>query len=147
MCDNRGNIVSPFVTSSVNVHDSKLFPISLFDFLEFAHYLELDIRDSFLTLDSGFDSCFNRNLILDFNMTPIIKPNLRGLKNQTKRYERLDEFEKYSDVYDQRYIIERCFAWEDTYRRLATRYDRLETTFNGFRNLAYSLINFRNIFR
>lgn len=125
----------------------RLFPISLFGFLELTHYLNLDVKNSFLTLDSGFDSFYNRNLILEFEMIPVIKPNLRGIKNQIKKYELLDEFERYKDVYCQRFIVERSFAWEDTYRRLNVRYDKLPITFNGFRNLAYAMINFRNIFR
>ena len=118
----------------------------MFNLLELAYYCELDIRNSFLTLDTGFDSKFNRDLISEFSLVPVIKPNSRGLKDRTKIYERLDEFERYKHIYEQRYIIERCFAWEDTYRRLATRYDKLQITFNGFRNLAYSMINFRDVF-
>lgn len=134
------------VSASVNVHDTRLFPDSLHNLLDLAYYCELDIKNSFLTLDTGFDSKFNKDLISEFNLIPVIKPNSRGLKNREKIYKQLDEFEKYKHIYKQRYTIERCFAWEDTYRRLATRYDKLQATFNGFRNLAYSMINFRNIF-
>lgn len=115
--------------------------MELFDSLN----LSLDIKNSFLTLDSGFDSQFNKDLISEFNLIPVIKPN-PGRKNQTKKYEQLDKFLKYKHIYERRYIIERCFAWEDTYRRLTTRYDKLQITFNGFRTLAHSMINFRDVF-
>ena len=143
-----GNIVSPLVVNSVNVHDTRLFPDSLFNLLELFDQLDLsfDIRNSFLTLDSGFDSQFNRNLISEFNLIPVIKPNARGLKDRTKRYEQLDMFERYKDIYSQRYIIERCFAWEDKYRKLVIRYEKLQSTHLGFKYLAFSMINFRWFF-
>jgi len=143
-----GNIVSPLVVNSVNVHDTRLFPDSLFNLLELFDQLDLsfDIRNSFLTLDSGFDSQFNRNLISEFNLIPVIKPNTRGLKDRTKRYEQLDMFERYKDIYSQRYIIERCFAWEDKYRKLVIRYEKLQSTHLGFKYLAFSMINFRWFF-
>lgn len=143
--DNLGNVVAPLIVNSINVHDTRLFPDSLYNFLELAHYQELDVKNSFLTLDTGFDSQLNRNLILEFNLVPVIKPN-PGRKSQTKRYEQLDEFSKYQDVYNQRFTIERCFAWEDKYRKLVIRYETLQSTFMGFRYLAFSMINFRWFF-
>ena len=139
-----GNIVSPLVVSSVNVHDTRLFPDSLFNLLELFDWLDLslDLRNSFLTLDSGFDSKFNRDLISEFNLIPVIKPNPRGLRDRTKIYERLDEFERCENIYERRYIIERCFAWEDKYRKLVIRYEKLQSTHLGFKYLAYSMINF-----
>jgi len=131
------------VVGSVNVHDTKLFPTSLSGLIELSYYLELDIEKSFLTLDTGFDSQCNRESILDVHLIPVIKPNLRGLKDQTKKYKRLDDFELLKSVYDKRYVIERCFAWEDKYRKLVIRYEKLQSTFMGFRYLAYSMINFR----
>ena len=114
--------------------------------LDLAYYCELDIKNSYLTLDTGFDSKFNNNLILEFKMIPVIKPNPRGLKDRTKIYKQLDNFEKYKDIYEQRYIIERCFAWEDKYRKLVIRYEKLQCTHLGFKYLAYSMINFRWFF-
>lgn len=114
--------------------------------LDFAYYCDLDIRNSYLTLDTGFDSKLNNNLISDFELVPVIKSNMRGLKDRAKIYKRLNEFEKYKDIYERRYIIERCFAWEDKYRKLVIRYETLQSTFMGFRYLAFSMINFRWFF-
>ena len=49
------------------------------------------------------------------------------------------------DIYKDRYKVERTFGW-DTYRKLALSYDKLKETRLGFRNLAYSMINFRVTF-
>ena len=139
-------MVAPFVIASVNVHDSQLFGKSFSNFLELADSLDLEILDSFLVLDPAFDSAVIKDEIVFRNMKPVIKPNMRGRKNRKKVYQILDEFEPLKEIYKGRIVIERCFAWEDTYRRLATRYDRLNETFNGFRFLAYALINFRWFF-
>lgn len=111
--------------------------------MESAYYLELEMKKSFLTLDPGFDSKENHDIILDADLIPVIKPNFRGLKDQTKRHKRLDDFELVENVYKERITIERCFAWEDKYRKLVIRYEKLQSTFMGFRYLAYSMINFR----
>lgn len=99
-----------------------------------------------MVLDSGFDSYFNNNIIEYHNLIPIIKPNPRRTRDREKIYQLLDNFEHSKDIYKGRYVIERCFAWEDTYRKLAMRYEKLNATFNGFRYLAYSMINYRWVF-
>lgn len=109
--------------------------------------MSLHLKGSYLTLDSGFCSLDNRATIEQAGMIAVIKPNLRGLNNQEKISQILDEFETHQQVYEKRYVIERCFAWEDTYRKLVIRYEKLQSTFMGFRYLAYSMINFRSIFK
>jgi hypothetical protein len=145
--DNRGNIIAPLVVRPVNVHDSKLFYESFCNLLELADDLNLEIRNSYFTLDSGFDNSPTKNEISLRNMIPVIKPNLRRLKDRKKINKILDAFEPLGYIYKERHNIERCFAWEDTYRRLVIRYERLSSVFMGFRYLAFSMINFRNIFR
>lgn len=130
----------------VNVHDTKLFDESFTNLLETADLLNLDIDESYFTLDSGFDSEFNRVIISEAQLIPIIKFNLRGLKDREKIERIFYDFETIEFIYKERYKIERCFAWEDTYRKLVIRYERLQSTFIGFRYLAYSMINFRWFF-
>lgn len=146
IADNKGNMIAPMVVTSVNVHDSILFDYSFTRLLELIQDLKLDVNNSCLTLDSGFDSEFNKSIVLAGNFTPVIKPNMRGTKSREKIYQRLDEFEILKKVYKERYKIERCFAWEDTYKKLVIRYEKLQCTFKGFRYLAYSMINFRWFF-
>ena len=114
--------------------------------MEFAFLLDIDIQGSYLTLDSGFDNATTRNEILLRGLIPAIKPNLRGLKSQKKINKILDDFETVEHIYKERYRIERCFAWEDAYRKLVTRYEKLQATFMGFRYVAYSMINYRELF-
>jgi hypothetical protein len=143
ICDNVGNIIAPLVVRPVNHHDNLLFNESFFGLLETADILHLDIQGSYLTLDSGFDSGANRVTIRGQGLTPVIHPNLRGTKDQEKREHAWETFEPYIPIYKERYKIERCFAWEDVYRRVAIRYERLQVIHMGFKYLAYSMINLR----
>lgn len=109
--------------------------------MDFADAIGLDTRDTVLTLDTGFDSQANTDRILFHSMTPVIKPNLRSTKNETLINERLDAFDE--KTYVRRFCVERTFAWEDSYRKLALRYEILEETHMGFKYLAFSMINLR----
>ena len=144
--DNNGNIVAPLTVKPVNIYDSKLFYESFSNLVELAELLELEIKNSYLTLDSGFDNAETKSEIIFRGLIPVIKPNLRGLKDRKKINKILDGFELLENIYKERYKIERCFAWEDTYRKLAIRYEKLQCTFMGFRYLGYSMINLRSVF-
>lgn len=130
----------------VNVHDNLLLDSSFTELLESMNRLGISLIDSCLTLDSGFDDEKNRNQIKYANLIPIIKPNLRGLKDREKINAKLDAFEEVREIYQERYKIERCFAWEDSYRKLVIRYETLQCTFMGFRYLVYSMINLKDVF-
>ena len=143
ICDNRGNVIAPLVVRSVNHHDTLLFNESFFGLMETADLMELDMRKSYLTLDAGFDSEANRVTIRGQGLIPVIHP----VRRNTYTKERIDwifeEFEPYREIYRQRVSIERSFAWEDVYRKLVIRYERLQCTHMGFKYLAYSMINLR----
>lgn len=132
------------IIKPVNNHDNVLFSESFEKLIETADSLHLDIFNSYLTLDSGFDSENNKVLISYQNLIPIIKPNSRNAGKE-KRYAMLDEFEEIKNIYIERIKIERCFAWKCKYRKLVTRYEKLQCTFMGFRYLAYSMVNLRSI--
>ena len=128
---------------AVNHHDSVLFNESFFNLLEVADLLELDLAGAYLTLDSGFDSEAHRVTIAGQGLIPVIYPNLRGTKDRGKVDAIWEAFEPYREVYKERYKIERSFAWEDVYRKLVIRYEKLSCTHLGFKYLAYSMINLR----
>lgn len=72
-----------------------------------------------------------------------ILSNCRKTSNPSKLEAMADMIEADQEIYKQRYKIERCFAWEDVYRKLVIRYERLQCTHLGFKYLAYSMINLR----
>jgi hypothetical protein len=133
------------VVRPVNEHDSRLFDESFANLVETADDLGWNLDHSHLTLDSGFDSEEYHRMIENAGLTPVIKPNFRGTRNQETIHQRLEEFERVEQIYKERCKIERCFAWEDTYRKLVIRYEKLQCTFMGFRYLAYAMINLRGI--
>lgn len=128
----------------VNEHDCALLPETVTQFVAFAREVCLDVKGSALTLDSGFDSHDNKAAIKEHGMMPVIYPNIRNTKHAIKIAQKFRWFNR--NIYKKRYAIERTFAWQDVYRRLAVSYDRLKKTRLGFRYLAYSMINFRVLF-
>lgn len=131
----------------MNKQDIILFSQSFSCFLALTKKIGLSIpKNTSITADPGFDSKENKELIRENGLIPIIKPNLRRLKDKKKIEEKRDEFDKIRHIYKERYRIERCFAWKDKYRRLVIRYERLRSTAMGFRYLAYSMVNFRSVF-
>ena len=62
--------------------------------METADDFNLGIINSFITLDSGFDLEFNKTIIRYANLIPVVKPNIRGLKDREKIYRILGEFKK-----------------------------------------------------
>ena len=129
---------------SVNVNDTVLLPESFAKLMDTADILGLNLAGSYLTLDAGFDSLANKTLIAWNELIPVIKPNVRGTKDEDKKELMFADFNE--EIYRERVAIERCFAWQDTYRKLVIRYEKLQATHLGFKHLAYSLINFRSIF-
>ena len=121
-----------------------ILPESLSKLVSFATSIGLNLNGSFITLDSGFDSQTNKELIRKQKMKPVISPNRRNAKKPIVIALMYRWFNK--EIYKERYKVERTFGWQDTYRRLAISYDRLEETRLGFRYLAYAMINFRITF-
>ena len=130
----------------MNTHDSVLFPDSFKKLTDTALKFSWSLVGVPLTLDPGFDSTENARLITETGMISVIKPNFRNTKNKRIIAKRTRAFKKHEVTYKLRHVIERSFAWEDKYRKLVIRYERLEATFNGFRYLAAALINFRREF-
>lgn len=128
----------------MNEHDTALLPKSIEGFIDLASLIGLDFKGSYLTLDSGFDSDYNKWLVHSHGLIPIIKPNRRRTKDEEKLEAMFDDFNEL--IYQKRFAIERTFAWQDTYRKLVIRYEKLEATHTGFKYLAYSMINLRAVF-
>ena len=128
----------------VNQPDMMILPESLTKLVTFTKQIGVELEKSSLTLDSGFDSKPNKDLIKEHKLVPVINPNRRNAKEPIVIARMYRWFNK--KHYKERYKVERTFGWQDTYRRLAISYDRLEEIRLGFRHLAYAMINFRVTF-
>jgi transposase len=128
----------------VNQQDMVILPESLSKLISFTASIGLNLEGSAITLDSGFDSQTNKELIRKQKMRPVINPNRRNTKKPIVIARMYRWFDK--EIYKERYKVERTYGWQDTYRKLAISYDRLEEIRLGFHNLAYAMINFRVTF-
>jgi len=85
--------------------------------------LELDVQGAFFNADKAFDTqiarktCFNHGVIPMFN----------------------------AEVYKQRFICERTFAWVDKFKALLIRFECQDAYFLGAHFIAFAMINLRHI--
>ena len=99
------------------------------------------LKGSVVSLDSAYDSEKNRKKIFNAGMIPNIKENPRNRK-QTKRGRKrfYDE-----EIFEERFrTVERVFAWEDKFKRLLLRFERISFHHFGLKLLAYTMINLRH---
>ncbi|MBV8882455.1 MAG: hypothetical protein JO235_00425 [Chroococcidiopsidaceae cyanobacterium CP_BM_RX_35] len=90
---------------------------------------------------SAFDSRANRKAIFNRGLIPNIPENLRG-RSTPKRGRKL-LFEQ--TLYEERFFtIERVFVWEDKFRRLLLRFERISQLHYALKSLAYTMINLRH---
>jgi len=140
-CDRNCNVICPFVSAAGNKNESPLLREALPKLMKTAKLAELDIQGSVISLDGVYDCKVNRKAIFNRGMTPNINTNPRSRK-QTKRG-RKPLFD--SAIYGERFsTIERVFAWEDKFRHLLIRFERISRLHYAFKTLAYTLINLRH---
>lgn len=138
-----GNFLTAGKAKPGNVHDSNCLVEALDKLIAVADNLELDIQNSLLTLDPAFDSEGAEEEVSMHELVPIIKPNPRSSKKEETLHAQFERFDEIKHIYKERYKVERSFAWERKYKRLETRHERLIETHEGFKFLAYSMINLR----
>lgn len=143
--ENNNYILSVPIIRPVNQHDSTLLSDALENLRQTINFVLLDTCQSYLTLDSGFDGDNLKTIVRLQELIPVVKPNVRNCGDE-KRYALLDDFVEIEHIYKERYRIELNFAWKSKYRKLVTRYEKLQCVHLGFRCLAYTMINYREIF-
>jgi hypothetical protein len=143
-CDRDCNIISPFITAAGNRNESPLLRDALPKLSEMARAIGMDLRGSTVSLDGVYDCRTNRRAIFNRNMRPNIPENRRGRK--TPKRGRKRHFD--AAIFEERFrTIERVFAWEDKFRRLLLRFERISQVHYAFKTLAYTLINLRHYCR
>jgi hypothetical protein len=142
--DNHGFVIGPISVQPVNQQDTVILPDTLTALVDFATQIGLDLTGSALTLDAGFDSQTNEDIIKAHHMRPVIAPNRRNTQTPIAIARLFRWFDR--RLYRLRYAVERTFAWQDTFRKLVISYDRLPEIRKGSRLLAYAMINFRTTF-
>jgi hypothetical protein len=139
MTDNNGYVLSPLPVAPVNETDMVLFPDGLKALKKVAKQVGLDLKDAYVNLDAGFDSTYNRKCIFNAGMIPNIQENPRNRKRTKRGRKRLFN----AAIHALRTRVDRTFAWEDKFKRLLLRFERIQQRHFGMKLMAYTLINLR----
>jgi hypothetical protein len=138
--DNNSYVLAPFTMAPGNRNECILLPDCLQHLSKIKKVAKLDLDGSIINLDSAYDSKENRKMIFNRGMVPNIKENKRNRKTTKRGRKRLFD----QDIYDLRlHVVERLFAWEDKFKRLLMRFERIQERHLNFKLLAYTLINIR----
>jgi transposase len=137
--DNHGYVLAPLPVAPVNEADTVLLPEGLKALKRVAKLAGLDLDKAYLNLDGGFDSARNRKAIFNARLIPNIKENPRNRKAPKRGRKRL--FNK--AIHALRDRVERTFAWEDKFKRLLMRFERIQRRHYGMKLMAYTMINVR----
>jgi transposase len=137
--DNHGYVLAPLPVAPVNEADTVLLPEGLKALKRVAKLAGLDLDKAYLNLDGGFDSARNRKAIFNARLIPNIKENPRNRKAPKRGRKRLFN----QAIHALRDRVERTFAWEDKFKRLLLRFERIQRRHYGMKLMAYTMINVR----
>ena len=140
-CDRDCNIIAPFIAAPGNRNESPLLPNALPQVTRIAHQIGLDLNKIIVSLDGVYDSRANRKAIFNRGMVPNTPENLRGRKTPKRGRKAIFS----PAIFQERFqTIERVFAWEDKFRRLLLRFERISGLHYALKTLAYTMINLRH---
>jgi hypothetical protein len=137
--ENQGYVLAPVPVAPVHETDMVLFPEGLKALKKVAKEVGLDLKGASLNLDGGCDSTRNRKCIFNAGLIPNIKENPRNRTTTKRGRKRLFN----AAIHALRLRVERTFAWEDTFKRLLLRFERIQQRHYGMKLMAYTLINLR----
>ena len=122
ICDRHCRVLAPFVASPGNQNESPLLLPALGALPDIAKDVSIELRGSIVSFNGVYDSKVNRTAIFNRMVIPNIPENRRARK-ETKRG-RMRRFNP--DICCERFrTIERVFAWDDKFRRLLIRFERI----------------------
>jgi hypothetical protein len=141
-CDRNCNVIAPFVSAPGNGNESPLLrKAALPELTRIAKVVGIDLRGTIVSLDGAYDCRINRKAIFNREMIPNINENPRGRKTSKRGRKPFIEAEIFKERFD---AIERVFAWEDKFKRLLLRVERISKLLYAFKTMAYTMINLRH---
>jgi Transposase DDE domain len=138
-CDRNCNVIAPFVAAG-NHSESPLLRAALPSVMQIARSVGLDLQGTIVSLDGVYDCRQNRKAIFNRGMVPNINADPRGRKSAQRGRKPLFNTDIFKERFD---TIERVFGWEDKFRRLLLRFERLSQLHYAFKTLAHTMINLR----
>jgi transposase len=143
-CDRHCNVIAPFEVAPGNRNESPMLRDALPRLTRMARAVGFSLQGSIISLDGAYDCRANRKAIFNRGMTPNINPNPR--RRKTPKRGRKPLFDP--AIFEERFrTIERVFAWEDKFRRLLLRFERISELHYALKSLAYTMINLRHFCR
>ena len=142
MIDKKGSIIGLVRLLAGNHNDSYDLKETIWKLFKDLQRLGLYYKGAIFNADSSFDSSEARKMLWNRGVRPNIPENRRNrkrVKRGRKRY-----FNR--EVYKQRFVIERDFAWIDKFRSLLIRFERKDIYWLGLHYIAFTLINLRELF-
>jgi transposase len=140
-CDRNCNVIAPFISAPGNHNESPLLLDALPVVTRIADSIGVDLRGTIVSLDGVYDCRRNRKAIFNRGMVPNINPNPRGRKSAKRGRKPFFDAAIFKERFN---TIERVFGWEDKFRRLLLRFERLSQLHYAFKTLAYAMINLRH---
>jgi len=138
----QGFIIASTGLIAGNHNDAYNLKTHLQDAFKFIKRLGLDIQGAVFNADRAFDTKVARKTCFNHGVIPNIDENKRNRKTAKRGPKRL--FDK--EVYKNRFISERSFAWIDKFRALLVRFYRKDVYFIGAHFIVFAMINLRHVF-
>ena len=139
MTAKNGDVLAPCPVAPVHETAMVLLPDGLKALKDVAQKTGFVLEGAYLNLDGGFDSTRNRTMIFNAGMIPTITENPRNRKATKRGRKRLFN----EAIHALRMRVERTFAWEDQFKRLLLRFERMQQRHYGMKLMAYTLLNLR----
>ena len=140
--DRHGYVVASTGIVAGNHNDAFNLKSHLQDAFKSMKRLGLVIAGAFFNADSAFDTREARKVCFNHQVVPNMAENKRNRQHVKRGRKRFFNAEVYKD----RFVSERSFAWIDKFRALLVRFDLKDTNFLGGHHLAFALINLRHLF-
>ena len=140
-CDRNCNVIAPFIAAPGHRNESPLLKEALPQVTRIAKKIGLNLNQTIVSLDGVYDSRSNRKAIFNRGMVPNIPANPRGRKTPKRGRKPIFDPVLFQERF---YTIERVFAWEDKFRRLLMRFERISQLHYALKTLAYTMINLRH---
>ena len=141
MIDGNGNIVGSSKIIGGRHNDSYDLRSTINQVFAALQRNRLGYRNACFNADGSFDTREARKMLWNRGVHPNIPENKRNRK--TVKRGRKRHFNR--ELYQQRFVIERTFAWIDKFRTLVIRFERKDVYWLGFHLIAFTLINLRNL--
>lgn len=141
ICDRNCNVIAPLVFAPGNKNESPLIREAMRPLMKIAKAVGFNLVGSVMSLDGVYDCRANRKKIFNAGMKPNINPNKRNRKQSKRGRKALFDLKIFKERFR---TIERIFAWEDKFKRLLLRFERISTHHYGMKYLAYAMINLRH---